>query len=49
MNSSKSISNIFPSAGGNIYYYSKDEKSFFTVHPLFYLFDRNKKFLKTIN
>lgn len=44
-----STHNIFPSLGGNIYYFNKDEKTFFTVHPLFYLFDRNTKFSKQIN
>ncbi|MDY0078314.1 MAG: radical SAM peptide maturase [Bacteroidales bacterium] len=49
MNNSKTIGNIFPSAGGNIYYYSKDEKLFFSAHPLFFLFDKDNKFLNPLN
>ena len=46
MKNRKFISSIFPSATGNIYLFSKDEKSFFPVHPLYYIFDETEKFAK---
>jgi len=48
MNTFKPKSDIFLSTGGNSYFYNKDEKIFFTVHPLFLYFNKSDKFLKPI-